>query len=255
MADDQLTELTQFLTPAVPPHIKGTALEYVVGLTATEGGRQTLRKNDKTLNCLRTLFMEDSCPQIVKGSLTGLVNLSSDLSRADQHKLVDSELLLFLLKCVVCKCSKYADNAAMLLSNWTRSESNAKTVLDCIKKEREVSLPSLIDAFCIEKYNDSASLHHIGSFLSNITQLKEARTYILDREQCVIQRILPYTSYMESGIRRAGAVRILRNCSFESGTYITLEIQNIYQSKKYLQYRIVNVIFFRRFGSSIAFQH
>jgi len=41
----------------------------------------------------------------------------------------------------------------------------------------------------------------------------------MDRERCVIQRLLPYTEYEHSHIRRGGVVGTLRNCCFDAGKH------------------------------------
>ena len=47
----------------------------------------------------------------------------------------------------------------------------------------------------------------------NITRL--VCSYLTDRNRCLIQRLLPYTEYAESKLRRGGIVGTLRNCCFD----------------------------------------
>ena len=45
-------------------------------------------------------------------------------------------------------------------------------------------------------YNSKgAGLHYLGPFLSNLSQLSDVRQKILDRERCVVERLLPFTDY------------------------------------------------------------
>lgn len=44
-------------------------------------------------------------------------------------------------------------------------------------------LSQLVEVFCNEGYNKKANLHYLGPLLSNLTQLCEARSYILDRDR------------------------------------------------------------------------
>jgi len=44
----------------------------------------------------------------------------------------------------------------------------------------------------------------------------------MDRGRCVIQRLLPYTEYEHSHIRRGGVVGTLRNCCFDTGKHAFL---------------------------------
>ncbi len=80
--------------------------------------------------------------------------------------------------------------------------------------------------FCRENYNAHAQLHYLGPVLSNLTQIKDARLALLDRDHYVIQRLLPFTEYAQSLVRRGGIVGALKNCCFETGeTQSTLDAQ------------------------------
>ena len=57
----------------------------------------------------------------------------------------------------------------------------------------------------------------LATFISNLTQLQESRDFILDKDRCVIQRLLPFTMYSASLTKRGGIVGALRNCCFETG--------------------------------------
>uniref|UniRef100_A0A8C7X6P6 Protein HGH1 N-terminal domain-containing protein n=1 Tax=Oryzias sinensis TaxID=183150 RepID=A0A8C7X6P6_9TELE len=81
--------------------------------------------------------------------------------------------------------------------------------------QEDVGLAKLVDIFCAEAYNAKANLHYLGPLLSNLTQLPEARHTLMDRDRCVFQRLLPFTQYQASVIRRGGVVGTLRNCCFD----------------------------------------
>lgn len=44
----------------------------------------------------------------------------------------------------------------------------------------------------------------------------------MDRDRCVIQRLLPFTEYSDSVIRRGGVIGTLKNCTFDSENHAWL---------------------------------
>ena len=220
MADEksQLRELIQFLNPSFQIDIKGVALEYIAGLTASEKGCNLITSTDHLVSSLIQLLIEDQSEEIKRDSLKILINVLPDPEKAKQLGLLDEDFLYFITKYVLNPESKYADDAAKLLNNLTRCEGNCKILLSYVESLKKVSLPDFVDAFCIKNYNKKGNqLSHLGSFLSNMTLLENGRKLFLDKERCVIQRLLPYTTYMDSKVRRAAATRIIKNISFETG--------------------------------------
>ncbi len=62
------------------------------------------------------------------------------------------------------------------------------------------------------RYNTKgAGLHYLGPLLSNLSQLSPVREALCDSSRCVLQRLLPFTEYAASRVRRGGAVGALRN--------------------------------------------
>ena len=220
MADEkaQLKELTQFISTDFQTEIKGTALEYIKGLTGTADGCEKIISTQNLPQSLVKLLIEDGSEEIKRDCLKILTNLVGDPARGDSVGLLDEDFLYFLMKYVLDKDSKYADDASRLMSNLTRCEKNCQKVLTYIEQLKSISLPDFVDAFCISGYNKrNNQLSHLGSFLSNMTLIEKARKLFLSKDRCVIQRLLPYTTHMESSIRRAAAIRIIKNTSFETG--------------------------------------
>ncbi|KAB1257800.1 Protein HGH1-like protein [Camelus dromedarius] len=79
----------------------------------------------------------------------------------------------------------------------------------------ETGLERLVRALCTPGYNPRAPLHYLGPVLSNLSQRPATRAFLLDRDRCVVQRLLPLTQYADSSVRRGGVVGTLRNCCFE----------------------------------------
>lgn len=46
-----------------------------------------------------------------------------------------------------------------------------------------IGLAQLVEIFCTEDFNKKAKLHYLGPLLSNLTQLPEARNYIMDKDR------------------------------------------------------------------------
>ena len=79
-----------------------------------------------------------------------------------------------------------------------------------VDKKETIGFDKLMQVFCRENYNKFAKLHYLGPLLSNLTQIKDARLALLDKEHYVIQRLLPYTEYADSLVRRGGIVGALK---------------------------------------------
>lgn len=49
--------------------------------------------------------------------------------------------------------------------------------------QEDVGMAQLVQIFCTEGYNKNAKLHYLGPLLSNLTQLPEARNYLMDKDR------------------------------------------------------------------------
>lgn len=49
--------------------------------------------------------------------------------------------------------------------------------------QEEVGLAKVVEMFCTEGYNKKANFHYLGLLLSNLTQLPEARSFIMDKDR------------------------------------------------------------------------
>lgn len=58
--------------------------------------------------------------------------------------------------------------------------------------QEDVGLAKLVEIFCTEGYNKKAKLHYLGPLLSNLTQLPEARSYIMDKDRWGLSRVTLY---------------------------------------------------------------
>lgn len=227
MADASvIEELIQFLSVTTRPDIRNTALVHVEGTTATRGGRLAIGKQllpvAETLGELvRSEGIDESHK---KQAYHIVVNLSSEDSYAEKLAL-ELSYISHLLQTIVDPSSPFARPACMILNNLTRNKAGAARVLTILEHDEEnhVGMNKLVESFCIEGYNKKSSgLDFVGPLLSNLTQLNEAREFILDRERCVVQRLIPFTQYRLSMVRRRGVVTVLRNCCFDTGKILAL---------------------------------
>ncbi|KAI7799241.1 protein HGH1 homolog [Triplophysa rosa] len=212
LSDGEANELLSFLTLETRPDVKGHATEYIVGLTGNPDGCRYLRSKPDFLKALVTLT-SDASIAIIKDCYHALINLSAD-ETLHQPLLKETNILPTLLQNLLDPEYVLADRICTILSNLTRHERTCRDVFRVLQ-EQNIGLAKVVEIFCTEGFNKKASLHYLGPLLSNLAQLPEARHFILDKERCVIQRLLPYTQYEESTTRRGGVVGTLRNCCFD----------------------------------------
>lgn len=215
LSDSDAAELLSFLSPSTRPDVKNEAVEFILGLSGHRDGCRFLRSKPELLTALFPLTSDISVA-IVKDCYLIFINLSAD-DTLHQVLVSDVKILPVLLKNLQDPEYLFSDQICTILSNLTRLEKTCKTVFKVLQEE--VGLAKLVEIFCTEGYNKKAKLHYLGPLLSNLTQLPEARNYILDKDRCVIQRLLPFTQYQASVVRRGGVIGTLRNCCFGHGTH------------------------------------
>lgn len=211
LSDSEAAELLSFLTPSTRPDVKGHATEYLLGLSGHRDGCRFLHSKPDLLAALFALTSDPSVA-IVKDCYHIFINLSADETL---HKVLvtDVQVLPALLKNLMDPDYLFSDQICTILSNLTRHEKTCKTVFKVLQED--VGLAQLVEIFCTEGYNKKAKLHYLGPLLSNLTQLPDARNYMLDKDRCVVQRLLPFTQYQASAVRRGGVIGTLRNCCFD----------------------------------------
>lgn len=161
--------------------------------------------------------MDDKTVPISKDASLCLVNISANEKGATTLVNVDvnehcpplqvppENIVKQCLNQIFNKDSKIADQCCMVLSNLTRPTHLIEKIIDVIEKS-DKTFDELIDIFTKKEYNKSAKLHYLGPVLSNLSQSSRVRKYILDKDKCVVQRLLPFTEYKESLVRRGGIV-------------------------------------------------
>lgn len=111
--------------------------------------------------------------------------------------------------------SHITDPSCMILSNLTRPSQLIDKVIDKIL-ETDMTFDKLVTIFTKNNYNTKgANLNYLGPVFSNLSQSPRIRKFLLDDKKCVIQRLLPFTEFQDSAIRRGGIVGTLKNCCFD----------------------------------------
>uniref|UniRef100_UPI0037E70452 protein HGH1 homolog n=1 Tax=Semicossyphus pulcher TaxID=241346 RepID=UPI0037E70452 len=211
LSDSEAAELLSFLSPGTRPDVKNHAVGYILGLSADRDGCRFFRSKPELLAAVFALTSDPSIA-IVKDCYHIFINFSAD-ETLHQVLLENVTLLPVLLKNLLDPEFPFSDQICTILSNLSRHAKTCKTVFKVLQDD--VGLAQLVEIFCTEGYNEKAKFHYLGPLLSNLTQLPEARSYIMDKDRCVVQRLLPFTQFQASVVRRGGVIGTLRNCCFD----------------------------------------
>jgi len=225
-ANAAVAEILQFLTLTSPVPPKVAALEYFLGLSnSPEGVSLIVSSNDgRVISSILVLTFADKSAPVVENCLKILINLTvdDDVSWALLNLTNSADLPKRLLRVVVDRKHVFADQVCGILCNLTRSTRCSLRMAEVIAEESAeegdggcVSMHNLVLALTTEKYNEFATLHYLAPFISNLTQVKSVRNFVMDEKRCVIQRLLPFMNYEKSPERRGGVIGILRNCCFD----------------------------------------
>lgn len=211
LSESELLELQSFLRPDTRVDVKAGAAECVLGLSGNSDGCLFLGSKPDLLKALLALNSDPSIA-IVKDVYFTLINLSAEEAL---HQVLVSELDCLPLLCnnLLDPSFPFSDQICTILSNLSRSDCTCPAVYKVLQDK--VGLSKLVEIFCCENFNPKANLHFIGPLLSNLSQLQEAREEILDHNRCVVQRLLPFTQFEGSVVRRGGVIGTLRNCCFD----------------------------------------
>ncbi|GFO19916.1 protein hgh1 homolog [Plakobranchus ocellatus] len=224
MALDQATklhlekEMLPFLKKEARGDVKSIAIRYFLEMTGSKEGRDFIGEGDKFLPAIFDLTL-DSHSDIARDAYLCLINLSAEETIA--WKLMmnipnGSALILDLLHRVLKPECLHADEATSIIANVTRIPGCAKQLAQQIlSSESKVTMESIVNVLCHTKFNKNASMHYIGPILANLTQVSEIRKIIMDKQRCIVQKLLPFTEFQDSLIRRGGILGALKNCCFE----------------------------------------
>lgn len=186
--------------------VRRLAVEYIVGLTATPEQAGFFLTNMSVFDALVKLASNAACQANVFKALVNLSNIPTFLRLMVKRGLVET--------CIAAICDPNfdePDTPSMLLANLTHDETGTAWLLEKMAER----LPALVDIYCRGKhFNSRGEFHHLASVFHNLTQHAAGRDALFG-PGCLIQRLLPFTRFAESEERRAGAMGVVRNCSFD----------------------------------------
>lgn len=134
------------------------------------------------------------------------------------RKILDldgNSLVNALLKQILDKNGLISDQCCMILSNLTRPESTLNIIVKYVANLKE-TIEKLVTAFAKTNYNEKgAKLHYLGPVFSNITRNVDVRKILTNRDKNLIEKLLPFTEFKDSLIRRGGTAGTLKNLCFD----------------------------------------
>ncbi|XP_071094394.1 protein HGH1 homolog [Haliotis cracherodii] len=211
-------EMLPFLSPSARPDVKHKALGFILGLTGKKEGVQFVKDNPVFLEAIVSLTSDDM-QDIIKDAFRSLLNLATDediswhLLNLAKFPNISLDLMKYLLR----KESDFADLVGSMLANMTRTQRCALKLAAVVEEHRDdVGVEKMVDALCNLDYNQSATLDCLGLLLSNLTQISSIRQELMDKNSRILQRLIPFTEYKGSHLRRGGVVGTLKNCCFET---------------------------------------
>jgi len=214
---DAIKEVLPFLDVLTPTDYKLKILEHILGMTGTKDGINALPKISKFIDVVMDLICNDTNDVIHHECVTKFVNITStNQSNSIMQKILEEYFIEYLLKIVLIPESDAAESVSMLLTNMTQAEDNAKVVAKFFINENDISIDNYVNAFCNENYHSKCQVNHMGSFLANLTALKEIRDMLLKDNIALLKKIFPFTQYEKSIARRLAVATIIKNCLFET---------------------------------------
>lgn len=218
-----LDELVGFVKSNERLDVKSLALHHILSLTGDFESRKLLIRHVDAVDVLTKLaFDETEQKSINKDAFLCLINLSADELDANALLKTRDYLLTRLLNYIVDESSRFADTACAVLSNLSRGKANSELIFNNYFKPAQESsrnnFEKVLQVFCTENFNKLNRLDYLAPFICNLTQLEEVQKWILS-DSVILQRLLPYTTYKRSIVRRGGIIGALKNCCFNYGNY------------------------------------
>lgn len=177
-----------------------------IGISGNQEGIDLILDQQELVSLLITL-LDDSNRDIVATAINILVNVSGDGRLKANESLVKAAIKEVLGR----ERGNGHEAFCMLLSNLTRSKADAETVAD-IFENLGISIESIADIISKNK-----EYEYLSTMLMNLSQVSKVRKQIMDKQKQIIQRLLPFTEYQESHVKRSAIVgNLILNCTFLS---------------------------------------
>uniref|UniRef100_A0A915PXS6 Protein HGH1 homolog n=1 Tax=Setaria digitata TaxID=48799 RepID=A0A915PXS6_9BILA len=216
ISPEVITELIQFLSPNIPRYLRQQALDYIVGLSASNQFNIIFQmKNFLLGRSLCRLACEDNVDE--NCVISSLINVSSADVKCAGYIASNSELIQ---QCIgYCRDDNVPRslNAAKLLSNLSLHFPD-KLYHALIKdwKDATADIITRLNGTSLCEVTD-----YLGYILVNLTSVAKVRCLLCDK----FRQILRLVDCSERPKRRLIAIDILRNLCFEKMLYKTRELR------------------------------
>ncbi len=234
---DEISELVTFLA-SERLELRAGALQGVLSITGNEDHLLLLCRVPKVFSLLTAIATRDKQEPLKKDAILSLINLSANKTAASAMLESDSssEIITGLWGCVSSLAPTTADPACMTLCNLSVEKVGSDRVFDALKISG-ISMSDVVDVLCkdttivqTESKNDeenkekkpTPNLNYMGPFVSNLSQLPEVREELMSDSAKLFSRLLPFTEYSRSAVRRGGAIGAIRNCCFDTNVHMML---------------------------------
>lgn len=222
----EFQELIEFLH-SPNPAVKQIALQSLVGYS--QGHAEAFKANDYTgVKDLVSVITEGKPRVNVTNAVTILVNLCDD--RAVLDMLASNSMFVAMVACEVCDLdNKQADLFAMLLANLAKDD-HITSLFDATKKlknteifKSEKLIDSLMDCFvkgATGELNAFSNFDYLAFFFADLSRFRRGRDYFVTEQAYdglfPIQKLLPFTEFKDSRIRREGVASTIKNSLFDT---------------------------------------
>lgn len=222
-----LAEIKQFLNHDNP----AVQLQALKILSTTFGDQKMIDQIIK-LEIPKSLarLISEKISDIVKLALTLLLTLSEQESAVEQ--LLDSKLLLFLMKRLNDPKDPYKELELSLLANLTRTEAGSRAFMQEGSRTEGLYLRYLIRWLTLPFDSQMTDAYEYAAYtLANVAQVASARDLLLDPTKDLLKSLAPQLAKDScSAIRQMGLLRAIRNLFMEEENHPSLLAQemNIY---------------------------
>ncbi|MCH0628681.1 protein HGH1 family protein [Kocuria palustris] len=227
----ELIELVEFLHSTHPAVIQ-LAINNLVGFS--QGPHKSVFSNNQyePIKDLKRLSQEVFDKQVVTDALTILANLCEDVTIRDL--IVEDEDYLNWLALQICNVKNtHADLMCILLTNLAKNDAINK-ILDMTMPTSETFpsgtiIDSLMDCFVKghdRSLNPAAEFDYLAYFFADISRFNQGRLFFITEQQydgvVPLQKLLVFTEFHKSKIRREGVASTIKNSLFDTNAHMKL---------------------------------
>ncbi|VDK85230.1 unnamed protein product [Litomosoides sigmodontis] len=218
ISPEVITDLIQFLSPNVHHNLRQQALDYIIGLSASDQFNVIFQANDFLLGqSLCQLICEDNANG--NDILPTLINATATDVICVKYVISNMELIQRLIEYCRVGDEQRSLNAGKILSNLSLHFPDR--LYDVLVKEWDDFIADII-----KRLNDSVfydSTKYLGYVLINLTSIASIRCLLCQK---FVQQMLPLMDYNKRPERCLIVIDILRNMCFENSCHSVLLDEN-----------------------------